>query len=157
MSDNEKINRAKTLLEMAYDDLRSAKLLLSGDCYRSACSRSYYCIFHSIAALMIFYDIDSSNHVGLYRKFDELYVRNGNNADKLFSKQARQAQTLRETYEYHVFEIIEEDKYNIKNLLSAKYIYDCMVNVCKIRKFLKYSKIFQFLLKFNFKVSIINR
>lgn len=72
-------------LERAREDLKAARLLFQNDNYRVANNRAYYAMFHSMRAVLVFDNFDSSKHSGVIAEFRRKYIKEG-----IFSKEMSQ-------------------------------------------------------------------
>ena len=61
-------------VDIAKDDLRSAKILLDADEYRGANNRAYYSIFYAIRAVLAMEKIDFKRHKDVLAYFNKNYV-----------------------------------------------------------------------------------
>lgn len=64
-------------LERAREDLKAARLLFQNDNYRVANNRAYYAMFHSMRAVLVFDNFDSSKHSGVIAEFRRKYIKEG--------------------------------------------------------------------------------
>lgn len=64
-------------LERAKEDLDAAKLLFDSGKYRIANNRAYYCIFHTLRAVLAFDKYDSRKHSGVIAEFRKKYIKTG--------------------------------------------------------------------------------
>lgn len=64
-------------LDKARDCLKSAELLLSVGAYADSTNRSYYCIFHSMRAVLIVDGFSSKTHAGNITEFRRRYIKTG--------------------------------------------------------------------------------
>lgn len=69
MYKEENINLSKHRLETALEDLRTAELLISQEMFKGAANRSYYCVFHSIRAVLALDGVDFKKHSGVIAFF----------------------------------------------------------------------------------------
>ena len=65
-----RLNRAK-------EDLEAAKLLFKEGNFRIANNRAYYAIFHSMRAVLVLDNFDSSKHSGVIAEFRKKYIKTG--------------------------------------------------------------------------------
>ena len=70
-----KISLAKYRLGQALDCLGSAQREIEAGSYKSAANRSYYCIFHSMRALLAIDGFDSKKHSGIISAFRQCYIK----------------------------------------------------------------------------------
>lgn len=64
-------------LEKAGQDLESAKRNFDAGDYRTANNRAYYCILHSLRAVVILEGFDSKKHSGIISEFRKQYIKMG--------------------------------------------------------------------------------
>lgn len=64
-------------LERAREDLKAARLLFQNGNYRVANNRAYYAMFHSMRAVLVFDNFDSSKHSGVIAEFRRKYIKEG--------------------------------------------------------------------------------
>ena len=64
-------------LEQANECLRSAKSLLNNEDFRGAANRAYYCMFHSMRAVLAIDEFDSKKHSGVISYFRQKYIKTG--------------------------------------------------------------------------------
>lgn len=76
-TDSLHIDYAAYRLDRAKDDLDTAHLLFDAGKYRIANNRAYYAIFHSLRAVLVFDDFDSSKHSGVIAEFRRRYIKSG--------------------------------------------------------------------------------
>ncbi len=96
-----KISKAlsKHRLEQAAEELEVSKILYEKKYYKSANNRAYYCIFHSIKAVLALEPIDFKRHKDVIGYFNKNYVKNEIFPRKMETKIV-QAQTIREDSDY---------------------------------------------------------
>jgi uncharacterized protein (UPF0332 family) len=75
--DEQTIELAKYWIEKAREELQAAKYLLEKSIFKSSLSSSYYSIFHSARALLVFEKLDSKKHSGIITLFNEKYIKPG--------------------------------------------------------------------------------
>lgn len=61
-------------LEQAKEDLKASQILYQGKLYKSANSRAYYSIFHSIRSILALEPIDFKRHKDVIAYFNKNYV-----------------------------------------------------------------------------------
>ena len=109
---------AKYRLEQAADCLKAAENNLEAELYKDALNRSYYCIFHSIRAILAFHMFDAKKHSGVISEFHKLYIKTGR-FDKRFSAVIRQSFTIRNRSDYEDFFVVAKED-AIKQMSNAK-------------------------------------
>ena len=75
--DDQTIELAKYRIEKAEEELKAAKYLYEKDIIKSSLSSSYYSIFHSARALLVFKKLDSKKHSGVIALFNKEYIKTG--------------------------------------------------------------------------------
>ena len=75
--DDQTIELAKYRKEKAEEELKAAKYLYEKDIIKSSLSSSYYSIFHSARALLVFKKLDSKKHSGVIALFNKEYIKTG--------------------------------------------------------------------------------
>ncbi|MHB1686799.1 MAG: HEPN domain-containing protein [Ignavibacteriaceae bacterium] len=75
--DDQTIELAKYRIEKAGEELKAAKYLYEKDIIKSSLSSSYYSIFHSARALLVFKKLDSKKHSGVIALFNKEYIKTG--------------------------------------------------------------------------------
>lgn len=117
---------AKYRLKRAEEDLNAAKLLFHNESYRIANNRAYYSIFHSLRAILIFDNFDSSKHSGVIAEFRRLYIKEG-----IFpletSKIIGEAFTIRNASDYDDMFVASRTDTETQ-IANAEYIYNLIQN-----------------------------
>ena len=75
MLDASKIDLSKYRLERAGEMLRTARRDLDAGDYASANNRAYYCVFHSMRAVLALTGEDYKKHSGVISRFSEQYLK----------------------------------------------------------------------------------
>ena len=91
----------KLELERAEESLKSAAMLVDGECYRDAMSRLYYAVLHFTRALLATVDINPKSHQGALQLFSLHFVKTGLvplDAGRILARQ----QKFREESDYNV-------------------------------------------------------
>ena len=105
-------------LEKAKKCLRSADILLAENEYADAANRSYYCIFHSMCAVLIIEGFSSKTHSGNISEFRRKYIKTG-----IFSKDLSDiletAFTVRNKSDYDVFYVVVKSDV-VQQIANAK-------------------------------------
>jgi uncharacterized protein (UPF0332 family) len=98
-------------LDNARECLRDAEMAFAGGSLKNAANRSYYCIFHSIRALLALDRFDSKKHSGVISEFQRRYIK-----AKIFPAQlsdiVRDAFSFRNDSDYQDFYIVSKDDVN---------------------------------------------
>jgi len=89
-------------LELAEEELSSAKLLLQNGKLRDAISRGYYSMFHAAKALLLMKGLNPKKHSGVVRMFGLHFVDEGF-IEKIYAKYLTSAFALRSRADYDVY------------------------------------------------------
>ena len=89
-------------LSQAQDCLAVAKNNVDMGFYKDALNRSYYCIFHSIRAVLALDYFDSKKHSGIISEFHKCYIKTGI-FPKNFSDVIRNSFQIRNSSDYEDF------------------------------------------------------
>ncbi|MDR2547689.1 MAG: HEPN domain-containing protein [Lachnospiraceae bacterium] len=96
---------ARYRLAQAFDCLKAAENNIESNLYKDVLNRSYYCIFHSIRAVLALDLYDSKKHSGIISEFHRNYIKTGK-FEKHFSAIIRQSFTMRNRGDYEDFYIV---------------------------------------------------
>ena len=77
MLPEQKIEISKARFDHAKECLLDAKMLLTGERYRSAANRAYYAIFHAMRAVLALDGVDMKHHSGIISEFRRRYINTG--------------------------------------------------------------------------------
>jgi hypothetical protein len=94
-------------LVQARDCLQVSEIAIEKALYRDSLNRSYYCIFHSIRAVLAFDNYDSKKHSGIIDEFRKRYIKTGK-FDTRFSKIIGNAFKLRNESDYDDFFVVSK-------------------------------------------------
>ena len=75
MLDESKAALIRFRLEQAQECLRAASVLIDAEVYKDAATRSYYCIFHAMRAVLAVDGFDSKKHSGVISAFRQKYIK----------------------------------------------------------------------------------
>ncbi len=75
--DEQTIELAKYRIEKAQEELYAAKYLMEKEITKSSLRSSYYSIFHSARALLVFKKLDSKKHSGVIALFNKEFIKTG--------------------------------------------------------------------------------
>ena len=95
-------------LGQADDCLKAAENNLDVELYKDALNRSYYCIFHSIRAVLALVFFDSKKHSGIISEFHKKFIKTGI-FDKRFSVVIRQSFQIRNRSDYEDFYVVAKE------------------------------------------------
>ena len=129
MPNDNRMALSKARLEKAYECLRDAQGLLSGESLNGAVNRSYYSIFHAMRAVLALTCYDSKKHSGIISEFRRLFIKTGV-FPKEFSRIVENAFTARGNSDYEDFFIISKEEVSdqikdTKAFLEAVEAYIC--------------------------------
>jgi len=105
-------------LSQAADCLKVAESNMQLGFYKDAVNRSYYCIFHSMRAVLALGLYDSKKHSGVIAEFNRNYVKTGA-FDKRFSKIISKSFQVRNRSDYEDFYIVAKEDV-IQQMSDAK-------------------------------------
>lgn len=113
---------AKYRLERAKEDLSAAHMLFESGSYRIANNRAYYAIFHSMRAVLVLDNFDSSKHSGVIAEFRKRYVKT-EVFPKGISKMIGSAFTIRNASDYDDMFLASRTDTE-EQIANAEYIYN---------------------------------
>jgi len=96
-------------MEQAHICLNAAVRDTEAEEYRAAASRSYYCVFHAMRAVLAKDCFDSKKHSGIISAFRERYIRTGI-FPAVFSDIIKQAFENRGKSDYEDFFVISKEE-----------------------------------------------
>ena len=96
-------------VDIAKDDLRSAKILLDADEYRGANNRAYYSIFHAINAIHALSGKSYKKHKDAIANFNKEYVKTEIFPRKI-GRSIAEAEEIRHASDYDDFYIANKDE-----------------------------------------------
>lgn len=105
---SESLENAKLYLAKAASKLESAKINQSYGQYDDAVSRAYYCVFHTISALLYLIDKDYSSHSQTIGFFNKEFIKT-----EIFPRQFGK-------WVYKLFEFRETGDYSINSSITQK-------------------------------------
>jgi len=94
-------------LEQARNCLKAAAISSDAGLFKDAANRSYYCIFHSMRAVLALENFDSKKHSGIISAFRQRYIKTGK-FDSRFSDVIREAFDIRNDSDYEDFYFISK-------------------------------------------------
>jgi len=109
---------ARYRLGQAADCLKAAENNLESELYKDALNCSYYCIFHSIRAVLALDMFDARKHSGVISEFHKCYIKTGK-FEKRFSDVIRKSFTIRNRSDYEDFYIVVKEDV-IQQMSNAK-------------------------------------
>lgn len=89
-------------LQVAREDLETAKLTLEAGQYRGANNRAYYCIFHAITAVLTLEGVGFKHHKDTLGYFNRNYIHTGIFPKEL-GRNIVKAEEIRHASDYDVF------------------------------------------------------
>ena len=108
MDSSSAMELARYRLGQARDCLKAAENNLESELYKDALNRSYYCIFHSIRAVLALGFFDSKKHSGIISEFHKNFIKTGK-FDKRFSVVIRQSFQIRNRSDYEDFYVVAKE------------------------------------------------
>ena len=75
--DETKKNYVMYRLSTAKENLESALVLYDNNQLKSAANRAYYCVFHSMRAVLAVEGVDFKHHSGVIAHFRKEYIKTG--------------------------------------------------------------------------------
>ena len=118
MDNGSAMELSKYRLGQAKDCLQAAKNNLESELYKDALNRSYYCIFHSIRAVLALGLYDSKKHSGIISEFHKNFIKTGK-FDKRYSVVIRQSFQIRNRSDYEDFYVVVKEDV-IQQISNAK-------------------------------------
>jgi uncharacterized protein (UPF0332 family) len=100
-------------LEKATRCLLSAENVIADGDLETAANRSYYCIFHSMKAVLALDEFDSKSHGAIIGKFREKYIKTGIFLTE-YSKTIGSAFDIRNESDYEDFYVITQNDVSIQ-------------------------------------------
>jgi len=94
-------------LEQAQNCLSAAKVSAEAGLYKDAANRSYYCIFHSMRAVLALEGFDSKKHSGIMSAFRQRYIKT-KMFDSAFSDVIGAAFEIRNFSDYEDFYVVSK-------------------------------------------------
>ena len=96
------VDLAQFRLEQARECLQSSQVLLNAEHFKDSANRSYYCIFHSMRAVLALDGYDSPKHSGIISEFRKRYIKTGK-FDVVYSNMIKDAFDIRTDSDYQDF------------------------------------------------------
>ena len=122
---NEDIGTKKDLvlyrIQTAKDNLRSAKILLKAEEYKSANNRAYYAIFHAINAVHAVSGMAYKRHKDAIANFNKEYVKNGIFPREM-GRKINEAEEIRRSSDYDDFYIASKEESERQVSVAAEFI-----------------------------------
>jgi hypothetical protein len=118
-------------MEKALENLNASKLLFDNNFMNESINRSYYSIFHSVRALIAFYNFDSKKHSGIIAFFNKNFVKE-KLIDKKYSKIITKAFNLRNLSDYDDFYMILKSE-TLEQIKNAEDFYNYINNYIKTK------------------------
>ena len=106
--DEARRNYVSYRLSTAKDNLISANILYDNDQLKAAANRAYYCVFHSMRAVLAIEGVDFKHHSGVVSHFRKEYIKTGI-FDKKLSIIIQMTSMVRESSDYDDFYIISRE------------------------------------------------
>jgi uncharacterized protein (UPF0332 family) len=99
---------AEQEIKSSQERLEAAEILLKNRKIVDSISRAYYAMFHAARALLYLYGVEPRTHEGVIREFSRI-ITEEKLMDKKFGRNLRQAFEMRESGDYRVGVIFEEE------------------------------------------------
>ena len=119
--DETKKTYVKYRLDTAKENLDSAKILYDNNQLKAAANRAYYCVFHSMRAVLAIDGVDFKHHSGVIAHFRKEYIKSG-----IFSKNLstviQTTSMVRESSDYDDFYLISKED-AIRQIQDAEVFY----------------------------------
>ena len=114
-------------LEQARGCLKASEILMSAGQYKDAANRSYYCIFHTMRAVLALDGYDSKKHSGIISEFRVRYIKT-KKFDAVYSDMIKDAFAIRTDSDYEDFYVLSMNDVrlqidNAKEFLEAVQSY----------------------------------
>ncbi|MDR0307348.1 MAG: HEPN domain-containing protein [Chitinispirillales bacterium] len=107
--DTDPSDLASFRLDQAMKCLQVAEINMNAGFFKDAANRSYYCIFHSMRAVLAFERFDSKRHSGIISAFRQRYINTGTFPVK-YSDIIIDAFEIRVESDYKDFYIVSKDE-----------------------------------------------
>ena len=112
---------AKYRIEVAKEDLNSAKLLLEAKSFRGANNRAYYAIFHAINAVHSLNGVSYKKHKDALSNFNKEYVKT-EIFPRSIGRRIAEAEEIRHASYYDDFYIATEEEASEQIDLAEEFI-----------------------------------
>jgi uncharacterized protein (UPF0332 family) len=99
---------AEQEIKSSQERLEAAEILLKNGKIVDSISRAYYAMFHAARALLYLYGVEPRTHEGVIREFSRI-ITEEKLMDKKFGRNLRQVFETRESGDYRVGVIFEEE------------------------------------------------
>lgn len=126
--DETKKTYIKYRLATAEENLESAKILYDNNQLKAAANRAYYCVFHSMRAVLAVEGVDFKHHSGVIAYFRKEYIKTGI-FPKNLSTIIQTTSMVRESSDYDDFYLISRDD-------AKKQIDDAEIFYKEIKKYI---------------------
>ena len=121
LPDDPKLTLAKYRIEKAEECYCDALAAYNNGSYSNAANRSYYCIFHSMRAVLALDEFDSKKHSGIISEFNRKYIKEGV-FNETFSETIKLAFTVRGKSDYDDFYIVSKDSVDSQIANAKKFL-----------------------------------
>jgi uncharacterized protein (UPF0332 family) len=99
---DKKVEEIRKLMDIAHENLNSAKILFQNGLYRDAISRAYYAMYHSAKAVLLTKDVIPKKHAGVISMFGLHFVNKGF-VEEVYANAIAKAYNLRVKSDYDAF------------------------------------------------------
>jgi uncharacterized protein (UPF0332 family) len=120
---------AKHRLQVAKEDLETANLTFEAGKFRAANNRAYYCIFHTISAVLAKEGVAFKRHKDTLSYFNKNYIRTGIFPRELGRKIVK-AEEIRHASDYDTFYIASKEV-TAQQIQTAEHILQLAENYLK--------------------------
>lgn len=108
-------------IQTAKDNLRSARILLNAEEYKSANNRAYYAIFHAINAVHAISGKAYKRHKDAIANFNKEYVKN-EIFPREIGRKINEAEEIRHASDYDDFYIANKDESERQVIVAEEFI-----------------------------------
>ncbi|MDR0817609.1 MAG: HEPN domain-containing protein [Clostridiales Family XIII bacterium] len=119
-----KYELGKYRIEKAHECYQDALFARDNGSYNNAANRSYYCIFHSMRAVLALNEFDSKKHSGIIAAFNQQYIKE-NIFPVAFSEIVKLAFNVRGKSDYDDFYIVSKESVDTQ-IVNAKIFLDAI-------------------------------
>ena len=133
MHSERSISLSKYRLQQAKEFLNDAEHNLSVNAYKTANNRAYYCVFHSMRAILALDEVDFKKHSGVIAYFREKYIKN-KIFDRKYSDIVSSTELIRHKSDYDDFYIAKKSE-TAEQVENARIMYEAIEKfLCEIYK-----------------------
>jgi uncharacterized protein (UPF0332 family) len=118
---NELNNEINQLLNLAIEDLETAKILLDINRYRPSISRAYYSMYYAAQTLLLSIGLETSTHKGVIKLLNSHFTNTGK-ISKDIAKLLKSTYDLRQSGDYNADFIADSDTAKTAITNAQKFI-----------------------------------